>query len=66
MKFIRPKVLGELRIQTMMAGNLAVVNGIKNSTNKIVIPCRTKEEGEEIIAQIKNANIGELLFLSSI
>lgn len=33
----------------MMAGNLAVVNGIKNSRNKIIIQCRSEAHGQEII-----------------
>ena len=45
------------------AGNLAVVNGIKNSTNKIVIPCKTWEDGEEIIEQLKNSKAGDLIFI---
>lgn len=62
MKFIRPKIIGTLSIKTMMAGNIAVINDIKSTPNKIVIPCRSKEHGEEIIATIKEAKEGELLY----
>jgi hypothetical protein len=61
MKLIRPKIIGTLKIQKMMAGNLAVVNDIKNSPNKIIVQCRSIEHGEEIIAAIKKANYGDLL-----
>lgn len=66
MRFIRPKVIGTLRIQDMMAGNLAVVNGIKNSTNKIIIPCRSMEHGEDIIKKIKETKAGEVIHLGSL
>ena len=45
MKFIRPKIIGTLKIEIMMAGNLAVKNDIKNAPNKIIIECRSKEHG---------------------
>jgi len=34
--------------QKMMAGNWAI-NNVKNSPNKIIIPCRSIEGGKEII-----------------
>lgn len=40
MEFKVPKIVGELKIQKMMAGNYAVVNGIKNAPNKIIIASR--------------------------
>ena len=63
MKLIRPKIIGTLKIHKMMAGNLAVMNDIKNSPNKIIIPCKSRDEGEEIIEKIKNSKPGELLYL---
>lgn len=47
----------------MKAGNLAVMNDIKNSTNKIIDPCDSWEHGEGIIKKIKNAKFGEILHL---
>ena len=35
----RPKIIGTLKIEKMMAGNWAVKNDIKNPPNKIIIPC---------------------------
>ncbi len=63
MQFIRPKIIGTLKIQKMLAGNLAVINDIKNPPNKIIIQCRSKEHGNEIIEQIKAAKPGDMLFL---
>ncbi|OKL41760.1 hypothetical protein A3841_12110 [Pontibacter flavimaris] len=63
MQLIRPKIIGTLKIETMMAGNLAVINDIKNAPNKIIIQCRSIEHGEEIISKIKAAKPGEKLFL---
>jgi hypothetical protein len=63
MKLIRPKIIGSLKIEKMMAGNLAVLNDIKNSPNKIVIPCRSVEHGEEIISKIKESRPGEVIYL---
>ncbi|WP_108209891.1 hypothetical protein [Pontibacter mucosus] len=63
MKLIRPKIIGTLTIQKMMAGNLAVLNDIKNPPNKIVIPCRSAEHGEEIIAKIKESKPGEVIYI---
>lgn len=62
MKFIRPKIIGTLSIKTMMAGNLAVVNDIKSTPNKIIIPCLSKEHGEGIIKVIKEAKEGKILY----
>lgn len=47
----------------MMAGNLAVVNGIKNSQNKIIIPCENIEKGTLIINKINNAKPSEIIYL---
>lgn len=66
MRFIRPKIIGTLKIKKMMAGNWAVTNGIKNPPNKILIPCKTKEEGNDIIKKIINAKTGEELFFSEL
>ena len=44
-----------------MAGNLAVMNDIKNAPNKIIIPCRSIQHGEEIIQKIKYAMPGDKL-----
>jgi hypothetical protein len=61
MRFVRTKIIGTLKIQRMMAGNWAVINDIKNAPNKIIIPCSTPEEGEEIIKQIKEAKFKDVL-----
>ena len=66
MKILRPKLLGTLRIRTMMAGNYAVVNDIKSSTNKIVIPCRSIEHGEEIIKKLREAKAGDMIYMEAI
>jgi len=63
MKLIRPKIIGTLKIHKMMAGNLAVMNDIKNSPNKIIVQCKSVKDGEEIIEKIKTAKPGELLHL---
>lgn len=63
MQLIRPKVIGTLKLQKMMAGNLAVINDIKNPPNKIIIKCRSKKHGEEIIQILKEAKPGELITL---
>ena len=62
MQFIRPKIIGTLKIQEMMAGNLSVMNDIKNPPNKIIIPCRSKVHGDEIIQKIKSSKPGQKLF----
>lgn len=61
MAFVRPKIIGTLKIQKMMAGNLAVINDIKNSPNKIIIVCDSIAHGEEIIKKIKEAKFGDVL-----
>jgi len=63
MHIIRPKIIGTLKIQKMMAGNWAVVNDIKNAPNKIIIPCRSLEHGEEIIKKIKESKVGETIHI---
>ncbi len=47
----------------MMSGTLAVINDIKNAPNKIIVPCESKEPGEEIIKRIKDSKFGEVLHL---
>lgn len=61
MHIIRPKIIGTLKIQKMMAGNWAVMNDIKNPPNKIIIPCRSLLHGEEIIEKIRAAHPGEII-----
>jgi hypothetical protein len=63
MHIIRPKIIGTLKIEKMMAGNWAVMNDIKNAPNKIIIPCRSIQHGEEIIQKIKEAKPGNKLHL---
>ncbi len=63
MKFVRPKIIGTLKIQKMMAGNLAVMNDIKNAPNKIIVQCESIEHGQEIIQRIKDAKFGDVLYL---
>ena len=36
-----------------MAGNWVAMNDFKNPPNKIIVPCRSIEHGEEIIQKIK-------------
>ena len=62
-QLIRPKIIGTLKIKKMMAGNLAVINDIKSTPNKIIIPCRSIEHGEEIINKLKESNAGEVIYL---
>lgn len=63
MQLIRPKIIGTLKIQVMKAGNYAVVNNIKSTPNKIIIACRSKEHGEEMIMKLQSGKPGELLNL---
>ena len=63
MKFVRPKIIGKLKIKKMMAGNLAVMNDIKNAPNKIIVQCESIEHGQEIIQRIKDAKFGDVLYL---
>ena len=39
------------------------MNDIKNAPNKIIIPCRSIQHGEEIIQKIKEAKSGDKLHL---
>ena len=61
MKIVRPKIIGTLRLQKMMAGNFAVVNDVKNAPNKIIIPCESVSHGEEIIEKLKVSKAGDIL-----
>jgi len=61
MRFIRPKIVGTLKVQKMMAGNLAVINDIKNAPNKIMVQCDSIKHGEEIIERIQAAKFGDVL-----
>nr|WP_294858177.1 hypothetical protein [uncultured Fluviicola sp.] len=61
MHIIRPKIIGTLKIQKMMAGNWAVINDIRNPPNKIIVPCRSIQHGAEIIQKIKEAKPGETI-----
>lgn len=61
MKFTRPKLIGTLKVKVMMAGNLAIINDIKNAPNKIIIQCDSMEQGEEIIEKLKAAKFGEVI-----
>ena len=61
MGFKRPKIIGTMKVQRTMAGNLAVVNDIKNAPNKIIVQCENWEDGEEIIERIKKAKYGDIL-----
>lgn len=63
MEFKVPKIVGELKIQKMMAGNYAVVNGIKNAPNKIIIASRDYEHALQIIEKIKQAKSGDRIQL---
>lgn len=57
----RPKIIGTLKIEKMMAGNWAVINDIKNPPNKIIVPCRSIEHGKEIIKKIKESKPGDTI-----
>jgi hypothetical protein len=46
----------------MMAGNYAVVNGIKSSPNKLIIACDSYEHGLEIIYRLKSIKAGEIIY----
>lgn len=61
MRVTRPKILGTLKVELMMAGNYAVINGIKNAPNKLIIPCDSYEHGLEIIERLKNCKVGEVI-----
>jgi hypothetical protein len=45
----------------MMAGNLAVMNDIKNAPNKLIVTVHSFEHGEELIAKLKDARAGEII-----
>lgn len=60
MRFVRPKIIGTLKVQKMMAGNLCVINDIKNAPNKIRISCGSAEQGEAIIKTIRAARPGDV------
>ena len=62
MRFVRPKIIGTLKIQNMMAGNLSVINDIKNSPNKIRIVCESIEHGEEIIKILKESKPNDVFY----
>lgn len=62
MRIIKPKILGTLKIQMMMAGNYAVINEIKNAPNKLIIPCESYEYGLQIIERLKNAKVCEVIY----
>lgn len=66
MRLTRPKIIRTLKIKLMMAGNLAVMNDIKNAPNKIIIPCKSMQDGEEIIEKIKTSKPGEIIFFDSL
>lgn len=61
MQITRPKILGILKINRIMAGNLAVMNDIKNAPNKLIVTVNSYEHGEELIAKLKAARPGEVI-----
>jgi predicted AAA+ superfamily ATPase len=61
MQITRPKILGTLKINRMMAGNLAVMNDIKNAPNKLIITVTSFEHGEELITKLKAARPGDVI-----
>jgi len=63
MHLIRPKIIGTLKIHKMMAGNWAVMNDIKNPPNKIIVPCRSLQHGEEIMQKIRDAKPGDTIHI---
>lgn len=62
MRVIRPKILGTLKIRLMMAGNYAVVNGIKSSPNKLIIACDSYEQGLEITQRLNSVKAGVVIY----
>ena len=62
MRFVRPKIIGTLKIQNMMAGNLSVINDIKNAPNKIRIICESIEHREEIIKILKESKPNDVFY----
>jgi len=63
MKVIRPKTLGTLEIKVALAGNFLVTNGIRKPPNKINIPCNSYQDALEIIVRLKNAAVGEAIYI---
>jgi len=63
MKVIKPKILGTLQIKKAIAGNYLVENGVNKPPNKIRIPCDTYENAIEIIEQLKNAKVGDIIYV---
>lgn len=63
MKIIRPKILGTLQIKKAIAENYLIENGINKPPNKIRIPCDTYEDALEIIKQLKNAKVGDVIYV---
>ncbi|MCA6068298.1 hypothetical protein JI747_013980 [Chryseobacterium sp. RG1] len=63
MKIIRPKILGTLQIKIAIAGNYLIENGINKPPNKIRIPCNTYEDALEILEQLKNAKVGDIIYV---
>jgi translation elongation factor EF-1alpha len=61
MQSTRPKILGTLKISRMMAGNLAVMNDIKNAPNKLTVTVNSMEHGEELIAKLQAASPGDII-----
>jgi hypothetical protein len=62
MRVIRPKILGTLKIRLMMAGNYAVINGIKNPPNKLIIACNSYEHGLEITQRLNSVKAGVVIY----
>jgi len=46
----------------MMNGGLAVINDIKSTPNKIIIPCNSIDDGFTIIEKIKKSKPGEIIY----
>lgn len=62
MRVTKPKIIGTLKVERMMAGNYAVMNDIKNAPNKLIIPCDSYEHGLEIIERLKNCKVGDVIY----
>jgi hypothetical protein len=62
MRVKRPKIIGNLIVKLMMAGNYSVVNDIKNAPNKLIIQCDSYQHGMEIIEKLKNSKFGATFF----
>ena len=61
MQITRPKIPGTLKVCRMMAGNLAVMNDIKSSPDKLIVTVNSIECGEKLIAKLKAAHVGEII-----